>query len=290
MAEHTFAGLTCSDVLEASGSFVLGAVEPAQAEAIRSHLAACPEAHAEVAELGSVVPALFEALEPLAPPASLRTRILDAAAAEARRPAMERQLAVQPPMAPEPTLKGFARGTRPEPAHAPEQRVGSGRGIFGRPLWGGLAGVAAVLAIALGAWNLQLRADIDGLVEYRNGVVAVIDKAAGGADLAVLSSPTYAGGPTGLAAVAGDGSVALVMRDLSPTTGAQVYEAWLIAGTSAPVPIGHFTVGGSGTATFTTAHPSLGDSVTVALTLEAGPGATTPTQPVIAAGTAATQS
>jgi anti-sigma-K factor RskA len=76
------------------------------------------------------------------------------------------------------------------------------------------------------------------------------------------------------------------MHDLAPTSGAQVYEAWLIAGKNAPVPIGGFTVNASGTASFATTHPALGAGVTVALTLEPGPGATTPTLPIVAAGAA----
>jgi hypothetical protein len=57
-----------------------------------------------------------------------------------------------------------------------------------------------------------------------------------------------------------------------------------------PVPIGDFKVGATGSAIFGTSHSAMGDGVTVALTLEAGPGATTPTPPIIALGTARAQS
>ena len=82
VAEHTFAGLTCAEVADLAPAFVLGALEPAESDAVRRHLAECPEAHAEMAELGSVVPALFEVVEPVAPPAGLKDRILAAAAAD----------------------------------------------------------------------------------------------------------------------------------------------------------------------------------------------------------------
>jgi anti-sigma-K factor RskA len=68
------------------------------------------------------------------------------------------------------------------------------------------------------------------------------------------------------------------------------YEAWLIAGDAAPVPIGWFQVGASGTQSFVTAHAALGEGVVVALTLEPGPGAETPTLPIIAVGTAHAES
>ncbi|HXG25365.1 MAG TPA: anti-sigma factor, partial [Candidatus Binatia bacterium] len=109
-----------------------------------------------------------------------------------------------------------------------------------------------------------------------------------GAQLAILNPPDNPAGPSGLAAVGADGSVALVMRDLAPTSGTQVYETWLIGADARPIPIGHFTVDASRTASFVTARASLGPGVTVALSLEPGPGATTPTT-VVALGQAGAQ-
>jgi anti-sigma-K factor RskA len=266
VADHDFAGLRCSDVLELAGSFVLGALSPGETDAVRRHLAACPEAHAEIAELRAVVPALFETVEIVPPPAGLKVRILAAAAAE--------------------------RGAGAAPAV--QQRRSGGRfdlgALFRRPIWAGVAAVAVVLAVALGAWNLQLRSQVDGLTAYRTGVVRVLDQAAKpGAQLAVLVAPQGPAGPTGLAAIGSDGTVGMVMRDLAPTTGTQVYTAWLIGTNGAPVPIGEFKVDDSRTASFTTTHASLGPSVTVALSLEPQAGAKTPTT-VVAAGAAQAQS
>ena len=72
--------------------------------------------------------------------------------------------------------------------------------------------------------------------------------------------------------------------------GTQVYEAWLIGANQVPVAIGGFKVDRSGTASFVTPHPAIGEGVVVALTLEAQPGATTPTPPILAVGTAHAQS
>ncbi|HUQ44517.1 MAG TPA: anti-sigma factor, partial [Candidatus Limnocylindria bacterium] len=292
MAEHELAGLRCSDVLELSGSFVLGALEPDEMDAVREHLAVCPEAHAEIAELGGVVPALFEAVDLVAPPAGLRDRIMTAAAADTQRVAAP-QLAsdaargVESPPA---TVKPFAPAADTQreryPVAAATQRRGWDLGaLFRRPIWAGVAMAAVVGVIALGAWNVQLRGDLDNLAAYRGGVVAVIDAAARpGAQLAVLTTPDASGGPSGLAAVGGDGAVALVMRDLAPTTGTQVYETWLIGADGKPVAIGGFQIGTGGTASFTTQHAVPGGGVTVALTLEPAPGATAPTGPIVAAG------
>jgi anti-sigma factor RsiW len=284
VADHEHAGLRCADVLEVSGAFVLGALAPAEMDAVRAHLAACPEAHVEVAELGSVVPALFESIEPVEPPEGLKARILAAAAAEQASlqgsRAVDAQVADTQRAAPaDRTVKPFpAAETRP-----PGWDLGA---LFRRPVWAGIAAAAVVAAIALGALSLNLRSQLDGLTAYRNGVVEVLEEAARpGAQLAVLVAPENAPGPTGLAAVGADGSVAMVMRDLAPTTGSEVYTAWLIGGDGMPIPVGDFVVDDSRTASFTTAHATLGPGVTVALSLEPKAGATTPTT-VVALGTA----
>lgn len=297
MPDHDVAGLRCSDVLELSGAFVLNALEPDEAAAVRKHVAACREAHAEIMELGAVVPALFETVEHVEAPAGLKGRILAAAAAEqatmgapaaatgAATPDSDR--AIDPPLG----VVDTQRSRIPDPAAADTQRGGFDFGaLFRRPIWAGLAAAAFVAALALGALNLQLRTELDGLTSYRNGVVEVLEEAARpGAQLAVLTAPEDPAGPTGLAAVGADGSVAMVMRDLDPTSGTQVYEAWLIGAEGTPIPIGSFQVGDSRTASFTTARASLGPGVTVALSLEPQAGATTPTV-VVAAGAAQAQS
>ena len=273
MAEHTFAGLTCSEVADLAPSFVLGALEAAESDAIRRHLAACPEAHPEMAELRSVVPALFEVIEPVAPPAGLKDRILAAAAADTER-------GMTPPADP---VRDVQR-----PRVVEERAPGPAwTSVFRRPVWAAVSLAAAVAVVAMGVWNVQLQNEISGLAAYREGVEQVLEAAAQpGAQLAVLSAAPEGGGPSGLAAVGEDGTVAMVMHDLAPTSGTEVYEAWLIAGDLAPVPIGELRVGADGTASLITNQVALGAGVTVALTREPGPDSTTPTMPIVAFGQA----
>jgi hypothetical protein len=270
VAEHTFAGLTCAEVADLAPAFVLGALEAAESDSVRRHLVACPEAHAEMAELHSVVPALFEVVEPVAPSAGLKDRILAAAAADTERgttSAAEPARDVQRP--------------RVDEERAPKPGWAS---VFRRPVWAAVSLAAVVAVVAMGVWNVQLQNDISGLAAYRAGVEQVIAEAAKpGAQVAILSAE--GGGPSGLAAVAEDGTVAMVMRGLAPTTGTEVYEAWLIAG-DVVVPIGELRVGADGTASLTTDHVPLGTGVTVALTREPGPDSTAPTLPIVAAGQA----
>jgi hypothetical protein len=278
VAEHTFAGLTCAEVADLAPSFVLGALEAIESDAVRRHLAACPEAHPEMAELHSVVPALFEAVEPVAPPSGLKDRILAAAAADTQRgaaPAAELARDVRRPRIEQPLV---AEDRAPQPGWT---------SVFPRPVWAAISLAAVVAVVAMGVWNVQLQTEMHGLVAYRDGVVRVLEEAAEpGAQLAVLSAE--GGGPSGLAAVAEDGTVAMVMRNLAPTSGTEVYEAWLIAADpgSTPVPIGELRVGADGTASLVTNQVQLGAGVTVALTREPGPDSTTPTMPIVAAGQA----
>jgi anti-sigma factor RsiW len=285
VADRVFGGLHCGEVEDLAAAFVLGALEPAEAGAVRAHLAACPEPHPEMAELGSVVPALFESVEPVEPPAALKSRILAAAGADMQR---ERMPAAAPQRATD-TQRAWtpAADTRP----ASDAQRGGWANLFRRPVWAGVAMAAVIAAVAIGVGYVGLRQQVDDLTAYRNAVAAVLtDASKPGASLVNLGEGGAGVGPGGFAAVGQDASVKLVMHDLPPTTGAQVYEAWILDGKNPPIPIGGFTVGSTGTAAFATTTASAKSGVTVALTLEAGPGATTPTMPIIASGAALSQS
>ncbi|HJP89383.1 MAG TPA: anti-sigma factor [Candidatus Limnocylindrales bacterium] len=279
MADQLFGGLHCADVRELAAGFVLGALEPDEALAVRAHLAACPDPHPEMAELGSVVPALFESVEPVAPPPALKARILSAAAAERERPpAAHVERATDTPRDSE---RASERDTQRD------SLPGGWASLLRRPVWAGVAMAAVIAAVAIGVGYLGLRQQVDDLTAYRNAVAAVLaDASKPGAQLAVLSAGDGSTGPGGFAAVASDGAVTLVMHDLAPTTGSQVYVAWVIEGQNAPVPIGGFEVGADGTASFATTHAPSAAGVTVALTLETSRAVTAPTMPIIAAGAA----
>jgi anti-sigma-K factor RskA len=79
------------------------------------------------------------------------------------------------------------------------------------------------------------------------------------------------------------------MQDLAPTSGNQVYEAWAIGGDGVPVPIGSFQVGNAGTGSMSASGVTATSGAVLALTLEAGPGATAPTLPIISKGVATGQ-
>lgn len=274
--------MTCDDARDLAPGFVLGALSPDEASAVRAHLATCEQEHAEFAELGGVVPYLADSLDPVEPSAGLRSRLLAAAAAEG--PAS----AATPPVAGH--TASAATPPIPFPSRA-ERELRAADRMSGRGTW--TLRIAAVLAIAvLGAWNLQLQSRLSGVEgdlaaaqAYRAAVTAVLDAAAQpGAQSGFLAAADPGSQATGLVAASG-GSVILAVQNLAPTTGAQVYEAWVIVGESAPVPLGGFEVGPGGTGIFRGSTALAASGAIVALTLEPARGATTPTLPVLTLGT-----
>ncbi|MEO8570346.1 MAG: anti-sigma factor [Chloroflexota bacterium] len=258
-------GLTCDEVREAAGSFVLGAPGATEDAAVRAHLADCSEPHPEIAELGGVLPALAESVPIVEPPAALKGRIMAAAAAE-----LAARAEVVPAAAPTPFPS-------PQERHARRSRASAGSWILR---------IAAVLAIvALGGWNLLLQGQLSAAQVHQRDIAAVLDVAAKPGSLtAVLRSDGGSG--SGLAAIDGSGAITIAMQDLVPTTGASVYEAWLIGSDGVPAPLGSFKVGSSGTAYFAAKDLPPPPGAVLALTLEPGPNAKTPTLPIISKGAA----
>ena len=285
--------LTCDEVREMAGAFVLGALAPADDAAVRAHLATCADPHEELAELGGVVSALAESVPIVEPPAGLKARILAAAAADLTADPAARDggpaavtssavgvasspvadtVAVPPTRAPEPTP--FPSASERDARHSRVSAIG----------W--IVRIAAVVAIVgLLGWNLVLQGQLNAAKSFDESVAAVLDAAAKpGALTAVLTADGGTG--SGLAAVSATGEVTMAMHDLAPTTGDTVYETWVIGGDNVPVPLGSFKVGNAGTASFEATGVAPADGIVLALTLEPGPGAQTPTLPLISKGVA----
>ena len=292
--------LTCEQARDLAEGFVLGALDPAQLHDVRDHLATCPQPHPEMDELGGVVAYLAESVDPVEPPAALKGRILDAIEAELRAgrrtdAAADRLIStlgagstrpVAPaPAPPAPAVAGPAPVVEPRPA-APID-LAAERRLRRTPLrW--LAAIAAVVVIAaLGAWNIGLSGQLSTAQQQQAAVDHVLAIAREPGGEAAILIPGAAAGPAGLAAVAPDGSFALAMHGLAATNGSQVYEAWVIAPSGTPVPVGSFVVGSDGNGALTAAQVPVAAGLTVGLTREAGPGATTPTLPMVVSGVAA---
>jgi anti-sigma-K factor RskA len=269
-ADDTVAGLTCDEVREMAGSFVLGALDATADAAVRAHLADCPEVHEEIAELGGVVVALAESVPLVEPPAGLKGRILAAAAATP-------QIAASPPAA----VAGTSQGSQPTPFPTAIEREARRSRVSAA---GWILRIAAVVAIVgLGGWNVLLQGQVNAAKTYERSVAAVIEMAAEPGSLTAILAADGGHG-SGLAAVDARGDISIAMHDLAPTSGASVYTAWIIGSDGVPVPLGSFTVDAAGIASFQSKDLPPAAGTVIALTLEPGPGATTPTLPIISKG------
>ncbi|HEX8939546.1 MAG TPA: anti-sigma factor, partial [Candidatus Limnocylindrales bacterium] len=158
--------------------------------------------------------------------------------------------------------------------------------------------VAAVLVLAaLGATSLLLGQQLAAERAYADELSRALSLAAApGSRVTVLAPATpaaspaagasAAGVPAGLGVVPPSGPGLLVMHDLAPTSGGQVYEAWAIVGSGAPAPLGSFSVGSDGRGWLEGISVAGPGPLTLALTREPGPGATKPTLPIVSSGTA----
>jgi Anti-sigma-K factor rskA/Putative zinc-finger len=273
--------MNCDTARDLAPAFVLGALERDEERALREHLATCSQPHPEFEAFGGIAQYFDETVELIEPPASLKARVLAAAAAEpraGRAAATEVATGAPPlPVAAPPILAPTRDAPRREAAPTrPRERS--------RTRW--LLAIAAVVAIAaLGGWNVLLQLQLGAARDYDRAVATVLDVAARqGSQTAILSGDGGAG-PRGIAAMAADGSVAIAMRDLEPTSGSAVYEAWVIGPSGTPAPIGSFHVAANGTASLT-ARATPANGATIALTREPGPGATAPTLPIVSKGVA----
>jgi hypothetical protein len=293
--------LTCEQVRDLAAGFVLGALEPAAVHDVRDHLAECREPHPEMDELGGVVPYLAESVEPLEPPVELRGRIMDRIEAEIRAgrrtdAAADRLItslgagssaAPAGQAAAAPAAESALPVVPDNPPAAPID-LAAERGRRRSPLRWVVAIAAVVVIAALGAWNLSLNQQLSSAQAQQAAVneVVALAQLPGGQAAILVPGPT-GGTPAGLAAIGPDGSFAMAVHGLDPTSGSEVYEAWVIGASGTPQPVGSFAVAADGLGRLSASQVPTGSSLTVGLTHEPGAGATTPTLPMVVSGVTA---
>lgn len=223
--------LDCETVDELAAAYALGATEADEDRAVSAHLAACAFPHAEAGGLiegASLLPAALPAVEPSP---LLRDRLMT-------------------------TIAATPQEHRPWPMRIPApERTSSGRPWWRfSPMPSALAAVALALAVGLGAWGLQLNAQ---LAERDAALRAV----------ASADAAYPADGEIGNGWVIESGDRAMFVADgLADLATGHLYELWLIDADGTAVAAGTLT-DTDGIALVTLERP-IDDAVTFAVTVE----------------------
>ena len=223
---------------ELTAAYALDALEPDERSEYEAHLRGCEACQDELASLASVTEALAVAASGPVPKPDLRDRVLAAARAE-----------------PQVVVPFEPRGRRAVPVLA------------------AVAAAAAVVALALGLWAMQLSGDLD---ETRSALERQQEAAAIVADPDAQTVALATG--EGSLVVDSEGRAVLQLTGLSPAPAGKTYEMWVVEG-DAPVPAGLFS--GQGSSELVDGTVDEGDIV--AVTLEDAGGATTPSLPLVVA-------
>jgi anti-sigma factor RsiW len=225
---------------ELTAGYALDALDPDERRAYEAHLAECPRCREELKSFWRTTEALAVAATGPEPSAGLRDRILERARAE-------REVVV--------------------PLESRRRRA--------VPVLGAAAAIAAVVALAIGLWAVQLSGDLDdtrSALERERAAAAVL------ADPDARSVALESG--QGRLVVASDGRAALVLEGLDPAPDGKTYEMWILAG-STPERAGLFPGSDSREIVALDGVVDAGD--VVAVTIEDAGGVDAPTtDPVVA--------
>ncbi len=225
--------MNCTTVNELAAAYALGAIEADEERGITEHLATCDQQHSDVRsmiEAAALVPA---SLEPVAPSAALRGRLMATIAQTAQEHAAPaRRAVVVPELAPEPRRPWWQMA----------------------PLPSAFAAVALAAAVGVGAWNVSLNQQLGD----RDAAI----RAVASAD-AIFAAHGTAG--SGWVIESGDQAM-FMAEDLLDLPADQLYELWLIDGDNAPLAVG--TLSQTDGVALVTLERDLGSATTFAITVE----------------------
>ena len=225
--------ISCEQVDELAGAYALGAVDPDEDRSMSEHLATCDRPHVEARDLIGAGAALAAGAEDVTPSPGLRDRLMATVAETPQDHRPQAQASVTPMTA------------TSEPRQ-PWWRM--------QPVALGIAAVALLLVIGLGAWGLNLNAQLAAREDALRAVAT--------ADAAFAVS-----GSAGSGWVIESGDEAHFVADgLAEPPPGQIYELWLMDADGNPTAVG--TIEDPGDLVVVPLEQNLGNAATFAVTAE----------------------
>jgi anti-sigma-K factor RskA len=197
--------ISCEQVDELAGAYALGAVDADEDRSISEHLATCDQPHVEARDLIGAGAALTASAGDVDPNPGLRDRLMTTVA-ETTQEHRPQAVAAATPV-----------GADTEPRRAWWRM---------QPVVIGIAAVALLLVIGLGAWGLNLNAQ---LAEREDALRAVAN-----ADAAFAVSGSAGSGWV----IESGGDAQFVADGLAEPPPGQIYELWLLDAEGNPTAVG----------------------------------------------------
>lgn len=270
--------MTCEELEELSGAYVLDAITPEERQEVDEHLAQCSNCTQLIKELRSVVDLLPLTVPQVDPSPALKERILAAisdkntSTAQATRPI---PITARPP------------AERPTPIRRQPQpiRRRSAWQRWGVPVVAAAAVLFLLLSGGLTAWNISLQHQQTSLQQQNIALQQRVNGLSGNAPTTYsIKGLATSSNITGTVTYFPQQDITVMkVRGLRQTQGTQVYQGWLLQGKQ-PVSIGLFNIQ-KGIATID--YPgNVRQFDAAAVSIEAGPQATplAPKGPVLAEG------
>jgi anti-sigma-K factor RskA len=256
--------MTHDEYAELVAAYAIDALEPEARVVVEVHVTTCAACQADLADLRRVSVLLAQAIEPVAPPESLKARTMARATSQGSG--------------------ASARGAAP--AIAPATPVAAARG----PSWLALAALL-VISVGLGGYAWSLRSQIASLNQQfasaaksyeslRTQLIAArLDAARLSKTVDVLRDPNVvkidlrgAGNAAQGSAYVSRNGVTVQVSGLPVLPAGRVYQLWVITPNQTPISGGVFNVDATGSASLATPLPAEASGTRiVAVTEEAGP-------------------
>ncbi len=268
--------MTCAEIEELAGAYVLDAVTPEEREEIEAHLDSCPHCIQLIKELRATMDLLPLSVSQVNPPPQLKRRVLSAVQAVVSESSDDTLNipAVRSPRAAPRLLS--VRPQEPERPIAPVRRRSAAR--WAMPLLAAAAVLLLLLSGGLFTWNASLQRQVTGLQSQVSGLNTQLSSAQANA----VAVTTYAiKGTPAAPNVTGEAVhyfgrgidvTIMTLRGLPTLQNQQVYQGWEILGKQTKS-VGLLNMQSDGSATVNIVGDVKGNDA-VAVSLESGPKAT----------------